>query len=103
MKVIVSHDIDHISASEHYFKDLIVPKHLVRSKIEFLTGKIGIGELANRYMELFRNKWHNLDELQSFNKQHSLPNTFFIGVQNGLRFSFSLYLSQTVGSKCTKN
>lgn len=102
MKVIVSHDIDHISASEHYFKDLIVPKHLVRSKIEFVTGKIGVGELANRYMEIFRNKWHNLDELQTFNKQHSLPNAFFIGVQNGLGLSYSLSLAQAAVSKLQK-
>lgn len=90
MKVIVSHDIDHITASEHYFKDLIVPKHLVRSKLEFLSGKIGFSELTNRYVELFSNKFNNSIELASFNKEHGLSSSFFIGVKNGLGLSYSL-------------
>ena len=90
MKVIVSHDIDHITASEHYFKDLIIPKHLVRTKIELLTGKISFSELSSRYLELLHNKLHNRDDLQEFNSQYGVPNSFFIGVQNGLGLSYSL-------------
>ena len=39
MKVIISHDIDHITAREH-LTDTIIPKFIIRNKIELLTGKI---------------------------------------------------------------
>lgn len=90
MKAIVSHDIDHITASEHYFNDLIVPKHLIRSKIEFISGKISFSELGNRYLELFKNKFHNTSELIQFNNERKIPNSFFIGVQNGLGLSYTI-------------
>ena len=48
MKVIVSHDIDHLTVSEHLFKDAIVPKYYIRSYIELLSGKISLAELFNR-------------------------------------------------------
>lgn len=102
MKVIVSHDIDHITASEHYFKDLIVPKHLVRSKIEFLSGKIGISELANRYLELFSNKFNNSLELVRFNREQELNNSFFIGVKNGLGLSYSLARAKALVAELLK-
>jgi hypothetical protein len=90
MNVIVSHDIDHLTASEHYFRDLIVPKHLARTKLEFLSGKISFAEVCNRYMELLRNKFHNISELKTFNDTMGLPSTFFIGVKNGSGLSYPL-------------
>jgi len=45
MKVIVSHDIDHISVTEHLLKDLIIPKHIVRSHLEWMTGKLAFRKL----------------------------------------------------------
>jgi hypothetical protein len=90
MNIIVSHDIDHLTASEHYFRDLIVPKHLARTKLEFLNGKISLTEVGHRYLELFRNKWHNLGELRTFNDAADIPNTFFIGVKNGSGLSYPL-------------
>jgi len=69
MKAIVSHDIDHLTLSEHYFQDLIVPKFFVRSYIELLSGKISLTELFHRYGDVFKNQWQHIDELHSFNKK----------------------------------
>lgn len=90
MKAIISHDVDHITVSEHYLKDLIVPKFFVRSYIELLTGKIEFSELYNRFLDLFKNKWQHLEELQQFNKEHSVPATYFIAVNNGVGLHYSI-------------
>jgi hypothetical protein len=89
MKAIVSHDIDHLTLSEHYLSDLIVPKSFVRSYIEFFTGKISFNELFNRYADIFKNKWQNIEELNQFNNSFLVPSTFFIGVNQGVGLSYS--------------
>jgi hypothetical protein len=89
MKAIVSHDIDHLTPSEHYLKDLIVPKFFVRSKIELLTGKISLKEYFNRIGDLFKNKWEHIESLHQFNVKNGVPTTYFIGVNQGLGLSYS--------------
>lgn len=89
MKAIVSHDIDHLTLTEHYLKDLIVPKYFVRSYIELFSGKISLSELMSRYGEVFTNKWQHIETLHEFNKNHKVPTTYFIGVNRGLGLSYS--------------
>ncbi|MCK4795646.1 MAG: hypothetical protein KAV87_68590 [Desulfobacteraceae bacterium] len=89
MKIIISHDVDHITAWEHK-KDLIIPKLAVRSSIELVIGKIGFTEYLLRFKELARNKWQNLEELMRFDKENKVSSTFFVGVNNGLGLSYSL-------------
>jgi hypothetical protein len=89
MKAIVSHDIDHLSLSEHYLKDLIVPKYFVRSFIEFFSGLISFSELYYRFLDVFKNQWQHIEELHGFNKAHFVPTTYFIGVNNGIGLSYS--------------
>jgi hypothetical protein len=89
MKAIVSHDIDHLTLSEHYLKDLIVPKYFVRSKIELLSGKISITEFFNRVGDIFRDQWQHIESLHQFNIEHAVPTTYFIGVNQGLGLSYS--------------
>ena len=89
MKIIVSHDVDHITAWEHK-KDLIIPKLAVRSSIELVIGKIGFMEYLLRFKELAKNKWQNLEELMGFDEENKVRSTFFIGVKNGLGLSYSL-------------
>jgi len=40
MKIIISHDVDHLSVKEHIFKDLIVPKFFIWQFIEFYKKNI---------------------------------------------------------------
>jgi len=89
MKIIISHDIDHITVWEHK-RDLIIPKFIVRNSIELVTGSIGFPEYFLRLKSLAKNKWQNLEELTAFDKENKVPSTFFIGVNTGLGLSYSL-------------
>lgn len=89
MKIIISHDVDHITVWEHK-KDLIIPKFIVRGFIELVTGSIGFTEYFLRFKELAKNKWQNLEELMEFDRGEQIPSTFFIGAANGLGLSYSL-------------
>lgn len=89
MKAIISHDVDHITVSEHY-KDLIIPKFIIRSHLEFLKGRISAKELFFRYSDLVKNKWNCINELMDFDKMAGVKSTYFVGVANGLGLSYSL-------------
>ncbi|RLD43527.1 MAG: hypothetical protein DRI86_09795 [Bacteroidetes bacterium] len=93
MKIIVSHDVDHITASEH-LKGSFIPKFFVRSKIEFLLGKISFKEFRLRLKYTMANKWNNISELMDFNEKHDVPATFFIGVNNGVGLDYNIELSE---------
>jgi len=89
MKIIISHDVDHITVWEHK-KDLIIPKFIVRSFIEFWLGYISSFELKGRFKSILENRWQNIEELMQFDKENEIPSTFFIGVANGLGLNYSL-------------
>lgn len=89
MKAIISHDIDHLTVSEHLLKDLIVPKFMVRTNIELTLGKIGLEEYFLRWNDFLKNKWQNIDELIAYNKSKNIPSTFFIGVDKGIGLNYN--------------
>ena len=93
MKIIISHDVDHITVWEHK-KDLIVPKFIIRSSIELYLGKICIEEYFLRFKSLVTNKWQNLEKLMQFDKENVIPSTFFIGVSNGVGLRYSLQMAE---------
>lgn len=82
MKIIISHDVDHITAWEHS-KDLIIPKFVVRTLIEWSLGYVNGNEMKNRLLSLINNKWNNIESLMKFDRQNGIPSTYFIGVNNG--------------------
>ncbi len=88
MKIIVSHDIDHLSFWEHR-ADLILPKSLLRALIELGNGSISIKECMLRYSEVFSKRMHYLPELMDFNSKHRVPATFFMGMDNALGLNYS--------------
>ncbi len=89
MKVIVSHDVDHLTVWEHR-RDLILPKFVVRSGMECLLGRIPVSEYGRRLRGMARNQWQNLDELMAFNRERRIPSTFFVGVSNGKGLAYSV-------------
>jgi len=89
MKIIISHDVDHITVWEHKY-DLIVPKFICRSFIEAALRSISISEIRNRFNDFLTNKWQNLEELMAFDGENEVPSTFFIGVNTGLGLCYSL-------------
>lgn len=88
MKVIITHDVDHLSFTEH-FRDLFIPKYIIRAKIEWLTGKISFREMTSRIFRIFSNRFHNLPELMEFDSQLGVPSTFFIGFNRGRGLVYS--------------
>lgn len=108
MKAIVSHDIDHLTLSEHYLNDLIVPKYFLRSKIELFTGKISLTEFFNRVGDIFKNQWQHIESLHQFNTTHNVPTTYFIAVNKGLGLSYSqlqstLWINKMLKMGCDVN
>ncbi|MGD0711203.1 MAG: hypothetical protein ABR968_08460 [Bacteroidales bacterium] len=93
MKVIISHDIDHITVWEHLF-DLIIPKFYLRNTIELFNGSIKIREYFLRFENIIENKWQNINEIIIFDKENNIPATFFIGVNNGKGLNYSLNKSK---------
>jgi hypothetical protein len=89
MKAIISHDIDHLTITEHLLRDTIVPKFMARIHIELLSGKISFREYILRWTELFKNKWQNIDELITYNNVKHVPSSFFIGVNKGIGLNYS--------------
>jgi peptidoglycan/xylan/chitin deacetylase (PgdA/CDA1 family) len=89
MKVIISHDVDHLTAREH-LKDMIIPKYVIRAKLELFFGKISLKEFFCRMNEIFDNKWQNIEEVMRFDKKHNVPSTFFFGMDNGLGLSYNI-------------
>lgn len=89
MKIIISHDVDHLTVWEHR-RDLLVPKHMIRNCIEMLLGRITPSEVMQRSRDLLRNKWQNLEALTNFNACYGIPSTFFFGVAQGLGLNYSI-------------
>jgi hypothetical protein len=87
VKIIISHDVDHITVGEHS-RDLIVPKIIVRNTLELIMLRISPADFIRRFGDLLRNKWQNIAELTKFNLEHGVPSTFFIGINNGVGLSY---------------
>lgn len=83
MKVIVSHDVDHLFVGEHIWNDLIIPKQILRSHIELLSGKISWKEYGLRWHELMDGKMHNIPSLHAFNREFQIPATWFFATSKG--------------------
>jgi len=88
MKVIVSHDVDHLTVSEHLLKDLIVPKQLIRNHLELFQKTTSFKEYILRWKTLFKNKMQNIEELVAFDRENNIPSTFFFGMDNGLGLNY---------------
>jgi peptidoglycan/xylan/chitin deacetylase (PgdA/CDA1 family) len=87
MKIIVSHDVDHLTVLEHK-KDLIVQKYIIRCLFETMNGSIGLKDLQNRLHEIGSNKWQNISEIIRYDRDHRIPATFFIALNNAKGLSY---------------
>ena len=87
-KIIISHDVDHLFARDHWFRDLIYPKMWVRSSLELVKREITAKEWWLRCISCFRKNRHNLKAVMDFDKKHGVPSTFFFGMNQGLGMSY---------------
>ena len=88
MKVIVSHDVDHLHPSEHFFKDLFFPKLWVRSLIQCVKGEIGFKVFINRLLLVFNKRLNRIEELCKFDSSNGVKATYFFGMDNVLGMSY---------------
>lgn len=89
MKIIISHDVDHITAWEHN-NDFIIPKFMIRNLIEFGFGYCAMSELMKRLTSILGNQWQNIDSMMEFDRQNRIPSTFFVAVNNGRQLGYPL-------------
>lgn len=88
MKVIISHDVDHLHPSEHLFSDLIFPKLWVRSFIELIKSQISIKTFIFRLFYVFNERMNRIPELCAFDKEKGVKATYFFGMANVLGMNY---------------
>ncbi len=89
MKIIISHDVDHLYVSDHIFRDLILEKFWVRSFAQVLQKKINLRTFGNRISLLFHNRMNRIDELIEYDTVHKIPSIFFFAMDKALGMSYS--------------
>ncbi len=89
MKIIVSHDVDHLYREDHY-KDLYFLKLCVRSMINYLKKECSLKECFLRIRSIFSKKIHRINEVMEFDYDNGVSSTFFFGMKNGLGMNYNL-------------
>jgi hypothetical protein len=90
MKIIISHDVDHLSIHEHWLRDLFIPKWLVKTFFYMITGRLPLRVGVRRLLLVFQGTFNRLDEVMAIDRAFGIPSTFFVGMRNGLGMSYSL-------------
>lgn len=88
MKIIISHDVDHLYPSEHIFSDLIFPKLWVRSLIELIRGHIKLQTFLFRLLYVFNKRMNRIPELCEFDLRNGVKATYFFGMANALGMAY---------------
>jgi hypothetical protein len=89
MKIIISHDVDHITALED-IKDLVLFKYIIRCFVDFFSRRADCTEIKNRFIDIIRNKWQTIEELMKFDRENEIPSVFFFAVNKGMKLHYSL-------------
>ncbi|MEG1723992.1 MAG: hypothetical protein RR313_01225 [Anaerovoracaceae bacterium] len=88
MKIIISHDVDHLYPTEHIFRDLIFPKLWIRSLLQLIKGDISFYSFYWRLLSVFDKRLHRIPEIIDFDKKMGINSTFFFGMDNILGMSY---------------
>ena len=84
MKIIVSHDVDHLFLTDHLL-DTFLPGLLLKSFKEYYNGDLSFKRLWDRFTKMQLNQ---IKELHTFNKSKQVSETFFFGMRNALNLSY---------------
>ncbi|WP_117880656.1 polysaccharide deacetylase family protein [Aureibaculum luteum] len=87
MKIILSHDVDHLYWQEHYFKDLYAPSTVFRNTKGLLKGDIEL-KLYFKRLKCW-GRLHRLPELITFYNDYNIKANFFFGMNNALGLSYN--------------
>ena len=99
MKIIVSHDVDHLYWREHVFNDLYITKLWIRSFKLFLTGVIDARTLASRINFWSDKRINRLEEVMAFEKSMNIPATYFFVMRPGLGVAYKAEKARPVIQK----
>lgn len=102
MKVIVSHDVDHLFGSDHV-ADLIYPKLWVRETLALVSRRVSPRQWARRMISPFHSVRHHIDELMAFDREHGVPATYFFGMAKGLGMSYKAQKALPVIQRVREN
>ena len=89
MKIIVSHDVDHLFWSEHLLKDLFITKLWLRSSRHLLTGVIDAKTFVARINFWADKRLNRLKELMEYERSMNIPATYFFVMRKGFGVSYS--------------
>ena len=87
--VIISHDVDHLFARDHWFRDLIYPKMWIRTTMELIRREITAREWRLRNTSCFRKERHHIRALMDYDEEHGIRSAFFFGMNQGLGMSYT--------------
>lgn len=90
MKIIISHDVDHLSIHEHWLKDLFIWKFLFKAILYTMAGRLSFRVGLRRLCALISRRFNNINEVMTVDRQFGVTSTFFVGMRNGLGMSYSL-------------
>lgn len=88
MKIIISHDVDHLYRRDHYH-DLIFIKRGIRAFLELFKHEISVEECFHRIKNMFLFQQHHIDEVMKWDKEYGIPSTFFFGMEKGIGMNYS--------------
>ena len=88
MKIIISHDVDHLYGKDHWFRDMIYPKLWVRSTLQLIKRNITIKEWFLRCISCFKKERNQINDVMEFDRQHDVKSAFFFGMNQGLGMSY---------------
>lgn len=88
MKIIISHDVDHLYPIDHILHDFIIPKLWVRSIIHVVQGKITLKTFFCRLGYPFYRRYHRIEEIINKDIEYKVPSVFFFGMERGLGMSY---------------
>ena len=91
MKIIFSHDVDHLYGKDHWFRDFVYPKLWVRETLQLIKGRIKFSEWFGRCTSCIRKKRNQIPELIKFDSEHGIKSTFFFGMNQALGMSYKPY------------
>lgn len=89
LKIIVSHDVDHLYPSDHLLRDFYFPKLWVRSVIQFIEKRITVHVLFARFLSIFKKRLNCIPEICKFDIENGVCSTFFFGMSKALGMSYA--------------
>ena len=96
-KIIISHDIDHISLYDHYFRDLVLPRFLCARILGYILHPRRKRYLLREAMSLFSPRsWSNFRKVIELDLRKRVPSTTFIAVKRGKGISYTLDEAKTI-------